>query len=198
MKCPKSGFFSLIIIGWGESGKTFLMKLYYLQCKMLSSSSFIVTRKRVDSVLFGQFTLAVFSGAFEIFLGQRRLSPLPPRKTWPIRLWCHYEKCQSVCVCIDIGSYRTAHDLLFSMYQELKKNNIKIPADMANSLTILHSYILVKVCMVINMSYQEINGPIFSRVGLSLLCPKKIDSARENCYANQQNCFAQLIPPNIS
>ena len=48
-------------------------------------------------------------------------------------------------VCADVGSYRTAHDLLFSMYQELKKNNIKIPADMANSLTILHSYILVKV-----------------------------------------------------
>jgi len=31
------------------------------------------------------------------------------------------------------------------MYQELKKNNIKIPADMSASLTILHSYILVKV-----------------------------------------------------
>ena len=44
-----------------------------------------------------------------------------------------------------VGSYRTAHDLLFSMYQELKKNKIQIPADMSNSLTILHSYILVKV-----------------------------------------------------
>jgi len=43
------------------------------------------------------------------------------------------------------GSYRTAHDLLFSMYQELKKNRIKIPADMSTSLTILHSYILVKM-----------------------------------------------------
>jgi len=50
-----------------------------------------------------------------------------------------------VVVVVYVGSYRTAHDLLFSMYQELKKNNIKIPADMSNSLTILHSYILVKV-----------------------------------------------------
>ena len=43
------------------------------------------------------------------------------------------------------GSYRTAHDLLFSMYHELRKNRIKIPAEMSNSLMILHSYILVKV-----------------------------------------------------
>lgn len=45
----------------------------------------------------------------------------------------------------DAGSYRTAHDLLFSMYQELRKNKIKIPTDMSTSLMILHSYILVKV-----------------------------------------------------
>jgi len=43
------------------------------------------------------------------------------------------------------GSYRTAHDLLFSMYQELRKNKIKIPTDMSISLTILHSYILIKM-----------------------------------------------------
>lgn len=38
-----------------------------------------------------------------------------------------------------------AHDLLFNMYQELKHNKIRIPADMSNSLTLLHSYILAKV-----------------------------------------------------
>ncbi|ELT93993.1 hypothetical protein CAPTEDRAFT_173399 [Capitella teleta] len=43
------------------------------------------------------------------------------------------------------GNYRNAHDVLFSMYQELKKNKIKIPAEMANNLLILHSYILVKI-----------------------------------------------------
>ena len=43
------------------------------------------------------------------------------------------------------GHYRVAHDLLFSMYQELKNNHIRIPADMTSSLTLLHSYILAKV-----------------------------------------------------
>ncbi|BFZ14509.1 hypothetical protein BsWGS_17548 [Bradybaena similaris] len=43
------------------------------------------------------------------------------------------------------GNYRNAHDVLFSMYQELKQNKIKIPAEMATNLMILHSYILVKI-----------------------------------------------------
>ncbi|KAK2164923.1 hypothetical protein LSH36_57g01034 [Paralvinella palmiformis] len=43
------------------------------------------------------------------------------------------------------GNYRNAHDVLFSMYQELKKNKIKIPSEMVNNLMILHSYILVKI-----------------------------------------------------
>ena len=45
----------------------------------------------------------------------------------------------------DAGNYRSAHDVLFSMYQELKTNHIKIPSEMAANLLILHSYILVKV-----------------------------------------------------
>ncbi|XP_070553702.1 WD repeat-containing protein 19-like isoform X2 [Ptychodera flava] len=43
------------------------------------------------------------------------------------------------------GNYRNAHDVLFSMYTELKSHKIKIPAEMANNLMILHSYILVKI-----------------------------------------------------
>ena len=43
------------------------------------------------------------------------------------------------------GNYRNAHDVLFSMYQELKQQKIKIPTEMATNLMILHSYILVKV-----------------------------------------------------
>jgi len=51
-----------------------------------------------------------------------------------------------VCVCVVCaGSYRVARDLLFGMYQELKNNKIKIPTDMSNNLTLLHSYILAKV-----------------------------------------------------
>jgi len=47
-------------------------------------------------------------------------------------------------VCV-VGNYRNAHDVLFSMYAELQTQHIKIPAEMATNLMILHSYILVKV-----------------------------------------------------
>ncbi|XP_072476601.1 WD repeat-containing protein 19 isoform X1 [Notamacropus eugenii] len=43
------------------------------------------------------------------------------------------------------GNYRNAHDVLFSMYAELKTQKIKIPSEMATNLMILHSYVLVKV-----------------------------------------------------
>lgn len=43
------------------------------------------------------------------------------------------------------GNYRNAHDVLFSMYTELKAQKIKIPSEMVTNLMILHSYILVKV-----------------------------------------------------
>uniref|UniRef100_A0A8D0PNN3 WD repeat-containing protein 19 n=1 Tax=Sus scrofa TaxID=9823 RepID=A0A8D0PNN3_PIG len=43
------------------------------------------------------------------------------------------------------GNYRNAHDVLFSMYAELKAQKIKIPSEMATNLMILHSYILVKI-----------------------------------------------------
>lgn len=43
------------------------------------------------------------------------------------------------------GKYRNAHDVLFSMYAELKSQKIKIPSEMAANLMILHSYVLVKV-----------------------------------------------------
>ncbi|XP_070998773.1 WD repeat-containing protein 19-like [Oncorhynchus clarkii lewisi] len=43
------------------------------------------------------------------------------------------------------GNYRSAHDVLFSMYTELQTQKIRIPAEMNTNLMILHSYILVKV-----------------------------------------------------
>ena len=38
-----------------------------------------------------------------------------------------------------------AHKLLFEMCVELKQHNIKIPLEIINSLTLLHSYVLAKV-----------------------------------------------------
>nr|CAD2134648.1 unnamed protein product [Meloidogyne enterolobii] len=42
------------------------------------------------------------------------------------------------------GFYKTAHDLLFEMYQTLKREKIKIPSEMENALMLLHSYNIVK------------------------------------------------------
>lgn len=43
------------------------------------------------------------------------------------------------------GNYRSAHDLLFSMYQELKRNNLTVATDMKFNLILLHRYILVRL-----------------------------------------------------
>lgn len=43
------------------------------------------------------------------------------------------------------GNYRNAHDVLFTMYQELKENDIKVPREMYDNLMLLHSYILVRL-----------------------------------------------------
>lgn len=48
------------------------------------------------------------------------------------------------------GNYRNAHDILFSMYQELKHNQIKIPYQMHWNLMLLHSYILVRLHVRMN------------------------------------------------
>ncbi|XP_012720994.2 WD repeat-containing protein 19 [Fundulus heteroclitus] len=43
------------------------------------------------------------------------------------------------------GNYRNARDVLFSMYTELQAQKIKVPAEMATNLMMLHSYLLVKI-----------------------------------------------------
>ena len=43
-----------------------------------------------------------------------------------------------------VGNYRSSHDLLFSMYQELKRNNLTVANDMKFNLILLHRYILVR------------------------------------------------------
>lgn len=43
------------------------------------------------------------------------------------------------------GNYRSAHDLLFTMYQELRRNNLSIASDMRNNLILLHRYTLARV-----------------------------------------------------
>ncbi|GAB1599158.1 repeat-containing 19-like [Argonauta hians] len=53
------------------------------------------------------------------------------------------------------GNYRHAHDVLFTMYQELKDNKMKIPAEMSANLMILHSYLLVRTCMKLKATVRS-------------------------------------------
>ncbi|KAG5445532.1 WD repeat-containing protein 19, variant 2 [Clonorchis sinensis] len=43
------------------------------------------------------------------------------------------------------GNYRSAHDLLFSLVQELRQRDLRVPSEMADNLALLHSYVLAKV-----------------------------------------------------
>lgn len=43
------------------------------------------------------------------------------------------------------GNYRDAHDVLYSMYADLVKEKIRIPAELSQNLMYLHSYILIKI-----------------------------------------------------
>eukprot|EP00466_Bigelowiella_natans_P012081 jgi/Bigna1/52322/estExt_Genewise1Plus.C_70063 len=43
-----------------------------------------------------------------------------------------------------IGGYRTAHDLLFETLNELRNNKIAVPNELMRTLTLLHSYIIVR------------------------------------------------------
>ena len=52
-------------------------------------------------------------------------------------------------------NYRSARDVLFTMHQELKAQRTAIPFEMANSLMLLHSYILVKIQIKLNNHVKE-------------------------------------------
>ena len=43
------------------------------------------------------------------------------------------------------GSYRTAHDILFDMYNQLRERGVAVPPELYDDLVLLHSYILGKV-----------------------------------------------------
>jgi len=60
---------------------------------------------------------------------------------------CSYQKIHNAVVMDSLisGNYRNAHDVLFGMYQELKRNKIIIPLEMQTNLRLLHSYILVRL-----------------------------------------------------
>lgn len=87
----------------------------------------------------------------EFLLGEVDGSPKDPK--YLFRLYMarkHYKDAAKTAVIIAnqeqvAGNYRSAHDLLFSMYQELRRNNLSIATDMRHNLILLHRYTLVRI-----------------------------------------------------
>ena len=71
----------------------------------------------------------------------------PPSTVW--RVTQHREAARTAIIIAreeqNAGNYRNAHDVLHSMHAQLRQRHIKIPAEMAANLMILHSYVVVKL-----------------------------------------------------
>lgn len=87
----------------------------------------------------------------EYLLGETDGKPKDPR--FLFRLYMsrkHFREAAKTSIIISsqeqlAGNYRNAHDLLFSMYQELKRNGLTVANDMKLNLNLLHRYILVRI-----------------------------------------------------
>lgn len=84
------------------------------------------------------------------------------------------------------GNYKSAHDVLFSMYQELRHNDIPVPSDMRNSLNLLHSYILVR--LHVKRGDHENAARLLLRVASNI--SKFPQRKRNGC--NKRNCWIIL------
>lgn len=86
----------------------------------------------------------------EFLLGERDGSPKDPKYLFGLYMARkQFKEAAKTAVIISnqeqiTGNYRNAHDLLFSMYQELRKNNLSISAVMVGNLALLHRYTLVR------------------------------------------------------
>lgn len=87
----------------------------------------------------------------EFLLGDVDGTPKDPR--YLFRLYMarkHYKDAAKTAVIIAnqeqlSGNYKTAHNLLFTLYQELRRNNLAITAELTNNLILLHRYTLVRI-----------------------------------------------------
>lgn len=87
----------------------------------------------------------------EFLLGEVDGSPKDPR--YLFRLYMarrHYKDAAKTAVIIAnqeqlSGNYKAARDLLYSMYQELRRNNLSVTAEMRHNLILLHRYTLVRI-----------------------------------------------------
>jgi len=61
-----------------------------------------------------------------------------------------------------IGNYRQAHDVLYNTVCELRNNRLKVSNEMMANLSLLHSYILVRVYVRLNNHSKA--APLLVRV----------------------------------
>lgn len=91
------------------------------------------------------------SQLIEFLLGEVDGAPKDPK--YIFRLYMarkHFKDAAKTAVIIGnqeqiAGNYRVAHDLLFSMYRELRRNNLSVATDLKTNLILLHRYTLVRV-----------------------------------------------------
>ncbi|EDW74804.1 uncharacterized protein Dwil_GK15704 [Drosophila willistoni] len=91
------------------------------------------------------------SQLIEFLLGELDGAPKDPR--YLFRLYMarkHYKDAAKTAVIIAnqeqlAGNYKSARDLLYSMYQELRRNNLSVTAEMRHNLILLHRYTLVRI-----------------------------------------------------
>ena len=60
------------------------------------------------------------------------------------------------------GNYKLAHQMLFETCQDIKSNDLHIPFDLLNKLLVLHSYVIVK--RIIKMELHDDAAKILDRV----------------------------------
>ncbi len=98
-----------------------------------------------------------------------------------------------------VGNYRNAHDVLFSMYAELQTQHIKIPAEMATNLMILHSYILVKVGNT--SDHALLHSHIYYlqkyRTNIMITMNECFCIILQNAYCSKVWCWLIFKKPNI-
>ena len=77
------------------------------------------------------------------------------------------------------GAYRVAHQLLFSMRQQLRANGIYVPAELEELLLLLHSYIIVKVCGDERPHDTRATRPLARSLARLLAAPRERRQQRE-------------------
>uniref|UniRef100_A0A183C7E0 WD_REPEATS_REGION domain-containing protein n=1 Tax=Globodera pallida TaxID=36090 RepID=A0A183C7E0_GLOPA len=103
------------------------------------------------------------------------------------------------------GFYKTAHDLLFGMCQTLRRERIRTPLDMENSLMLLHSYNLVKLLLKKGDNYA--GGRLLCRVvanigqfpahAVQILTSAVITCTKAGLKKSAFNFASQLMQPSF-